>query len=232
MQRNFIANTIRRQRHPGATIAVIDPSDGQVFDALQRSNASDIDAAVGAARQCMDTGWGRLTAAERGRLLMQLSHKVAQHADELAAARAARLRQAGQAGACRRRRAGALLRVLCRRLRQAAWRDPALSGRLQRVHLARAAWRHRPHHSVELPDADLRPQRRRRAGRRQYLRRQAGRRRLPVADPGRATGRRGRLSRRARSTSSPATATRSAMRWRAIRASTTSASPAARRSAR
>jgi acyl-CoA reductase-like NAD-dependent aldehyde dehydrogenase len=39
-------------------------------------------------------------------------------------------------------------------------------------------------------------------------------------------------SRPAPSTSSPATATRSAMRWRATRASTTSASPAAPRSAR
>ncbi len=83
MQNNYIANTSVASQS-GRTIAVIDPSDGQVFDELQRSNAADIDAAVGAARHCMETGWGRLTAAERGRLLMKLSHKVAQHADELA----------------------------------------------------------------------------------------------------------------------------------------------------
>jgi aldehyde dehydrogenase (NAD+) len=83
MQNNYIANT-SVPGQSGRTIPVIDPSDGQVFDELQRSNATDIDAAVGAARHCMETGWGRLTAAERGRQLMKLSHKVAQHADELA----------------------------------------------------------------------------------------------------------------------------------------------------
>ena len=83
MQNNYIANTSVPSQS-GRTIAVIDPSDGQVFDELQRSNATDIDVAVGAARHCMETGWGRLTAAERGRLLMKLSHKVVQHADELA----------------------------------------------------------------------------------------------------------------------------------------------------
>ena len=83
MQNNYIANTSVPSQS-GRTIAVIDPSDGQVFDELQRSNATDIDAAVGAARHCMDTSWGRLTAAERGRLLMKLATKVAQHVDELA----------------------------------------------------------------------------------------------------------------------------------------------------
>jgi len=83
MQRNYIANTSVPSQS-GRSIPVIDPSDGQTFDELQRSDAADIDAAVHAARQCMETGWGRLNAAERGRLLMKLSHKVAQHADELA----------------------------------------------------------------------------------------------------------------------------------------------------
>ena len=83
MQNNYIANSSVPSRS-GRTIAVIDPSDGQVFDQLQRSDAADIDAAVTAARHCMETGWGRLTAAERGRLLMKLSHQVAQHAAELA----------------------------------------------------------------------------------------------------------------------------------------------------
>ena len=63
---------------------MIDPSDGQPFDELQRSNAQDIDGAVQAARQCLDAVWSKLSAAERGRLLMRLSAKVAEHADELA----------------------------------------------------------------------------------------------------------------------------------------------------
>ena len=84
MQLNFIANT----PCPSAsaqTLAVIDPSSGEVFDQLQRSNAADIDAAVQAARQCFERVWQATSAVERGRLLMRLSHSVAAHADELAA---------------------------------------------------------------------------------------------------------------------------------------------------
>lgn len=84
MQCNYIANA-PVPSSSGLTIAVIDPSDGQVFDHLQRSHAGDIDDAVRAARQCMNAVWSKLSAAERGRLLMRLSAKVAEHVDELAA---------------------------------------------------------------------------------------------------------------------------------------------------
>ena len=83
MQLNYIANTATASSS-GKTIPVIDPSDGQVFDEIQRSNASDIDTAVSAARDCLELVWLRQSAAERGRLLMRLSVKIAQHADELA----------------------------------------------------------------------------------------------------------------------------------------------------
>ncbi len=84
MQLNFIANA-SLPSVSGRTLPVIDPSDGQPFDDIQRSNAQDIDHAVRAARQCYDSVWSKLSAAERGRLLMRLSAKVAEHADELAA---------------------------------------------------------------------------------------------------------------------------------------------------
>ncbi len=84
MQLNYIANASVPSAS-GRTIPVIDPSDGQVFDELQRSNADDIDSAVHAARQCYEAVWSKLSAAERGRLLMRLSAKVAEHAEELAA---------------------------------------------------------------------------------------------------------------------------------------------------
>lgn len=83
MQLNYIANA-HQPSASGRTIPVIDPSDGQVFDALQRSNAEDIDQAVHAARQCFDMVWSKVSAVERGRLLMRLSQKVTEHADELA----------------------------------------------------------------------------------------------------------------------------------------------------
>ncbi|MDP3753676.1 MAG: aldehyde dehydrogenase family protein [Polaromonas sp.] len=84
MQLNYIANAPVRSSS-GKTIPVVDPSDGQPFDEIQRSNAQDIDSAVRAAHDCLDTLWSKLNAAERGRLLMALSRKIADHADELAA---------------------------------------------------------------------------------------------------------------------------------------------------
>ena len=84
MQLNYIANT-STPGSSGRTIPVIDPSDGQPFDEIQRSNAADLDSAVQAARQCLDTVWSKVNAAERGRLLMRLSASITAHADELAA---------------------------------------------------------------------------------------------------------------------------------------------------
>ncbi len=71
MQQNFIAN----QSMPalaGQTIEVLDPSDALVFDQIPRSQAADIDQAVQAARAAFKGPWGRLSAMERGRLLMAL----------------------------------------------------------------------------------------------------------------------------------------------------------------
>lgn len=83
MKQHFINN-----RHvapsSGESIAVIDPSDGQTFDALARGNAADIDLAVAAARRAYEGAWSRLSAAERGRLLMKLSLKLQEHHEELA----------------------------------------------------------------------------------------------------------------------------------------------------
>ena len=84
MQLNYIANT-SVPSSSGKTLPVIDPSDGQVFDEIQRSNADDIDAAARAARQCLDNVWSKFSAAERGRLLMRLSNKITECAEELAA---------------------------------------------------------------------------------------------------------------------------------------------------
>jgi len=84
MQLHYIGNEGVRSS-AGRTIPVLDPSDGQPFDELQRGTADDIDAAVKAARQCYEGVWSKLSAAERGRLLMRLSNKVAEHAEELAA---------------------------------------------------------------------------------------------------------------------------------------------------
>jgi aldehyde dehydrogenase (NAD+) len=84
MQLHFIANEAVRSTSD-RTIPVIDPSDGQTYDTIPRGTPEDIDAAVKAAHSCFNGVWSKLSAAERGRLLMKLSAKVAEHADELAA---------------------------------------------------------------------------------------------------------------------------------------------------
>lgn len=84
MQHHFIGNAPVRASSE-RTLPVIDPSDGQQYDTIQRGTPEDIAAAVQAARQCYEGVWSKLSAAERGRLMMRLSLKVAEHAEELAA---------------------------------------------------------------------------------------------------------------------------------------------------
>ena len=68
----------------GLTLDVTDPADGAPFTTLPRSDKRDIDAAVAAARAAFHGPWGRLTATERGRVLMRLSVLIAQNHAELA----------------------------------------------------------------------------------------------------------------------------------------------------
>jgi aldehyde dehydrogenase (NAD+) len=68
----------------GRTLTLLDPSSGAPLVPVARGCAEDVAAAVEAARQALLGGWGRLSAAERGRVLMRMSHKVLEQADELA----------------------------------------------------------------------------------------------------------------------------------------------------
>ncbi len=69
----------------GAWLPVIDPGDGSVFARLARGGEADIDAAVSAARVALDGAWGRLDAAERGRLLQRLGAAILEDFESLAA---------------------------------------------------------------------------------------------------------------------------------------------------
>ena len=69
----------------GETLPVIAPGDGNVFAEIASSTAEDISRAVTAARRAFEGAWGRLTAIERGRLLLKLSQAVLDHASDLAA---------------------------------------------------------------------------------------------------------------------------------------------------
>ena len=67
----------------GATLPVINPSDGEAFGRIARGAAEDIDRAVKAAHKAMDGAWGRMPAVERGRLLTKLGLAVVANHDEL-----------------------------------------------------------------------------------------------------------------------------------------------------
>jgi aldehyde dehydrogenase (NAD+) len=66
------------------TLPLENPSDGSTVGEIARGGAADIDAAVAAAQAALDGAWGKLTAAERGRLLAAMGRKVLERVDELA----------------------------------------------------------------------------------------------------------------------------------------------------
>jgi aldehyde dehydrogenase (NAD+) len=66
------------------TIPVVDPSTGEAFSQIARGGADEVDLAVRAAREALGGAWGRVTAAERGRLMLKLAQAVLDHAEELA----------------------------------------------------------------------------------------------------------------------------------------------------
>ena len=68
----------------GGELAMISPIDGAAFAVIAQSGPADIDAAVTAARAALDGDWGRLTAAERGRLMLRLSRRIDDEAEALA----------------------------------------------------------------------------------------------------------------------------------------------------
>ncbi len=68
----------------GAKLDVINPSDGSILCAIARGGSEDIDCAVSAAQKARAGTWGRLTAAERGRLLLRLAQLVRDRAEDLA----------------------------------------------------------------------------------------------------------------------------------------------------
>jgi aldehyde dehydrogenase (NAD+) len=69
----------------GETTPAIDPSTGKEYGRIALGTVEDIDTAVRAARHAFDEGaWGKLTAAERGRLLQKFALLIQDHREELA----------------------------------------------------------------------------------------------------------------------------------------------------
>nr|WP_151446113.1 aldehyde dehydrogenase family protein [Lacisediminimonas profundi] len=68
----------------GEAIDVINPCNAEVYDTIGRGRAEDIDLAVAAAQGALDGAWGKLTAAERGRIMLKFGQKILDNAEELA----------------------------------------------------------------------------------------------------------------------------------------------------
>jgi aldehyde dehydrogenase (NAD+) len=68
----------------GGVLPLENPSTGEQIGEIAAGQSADIDAAVVAARTAVDGTWGRLTAAERGRLLTDIGRAVADEAESLA----------------------------------------------------------------------------------------------------------------------------------------------------
>jgi aldehyde dehydrogenase (NAD+) len=68
----------------GQYLPLENPSTGEVIGQIARGGSTDIDAAVAAAEAARHGTWGRMSAAERGRILMTLGRMVLERADDLA----------------------------------------------------------------------------------------------------------------------------------------------------
>jgi len=68
----------------GRMLPVVAPADGEAFDHIARGTSHEVDLAVAAARAALDGPWGRMTATERGRVLVKIGEMVLGHAEELA----------------------------------------------------------------------------------------------------------------------------------------------------
>ena len=83
MAHNLVAGCWRPPAS-GRELAMISPIDGQPFAAIADSGPEDVAAAVAAARAALAGDWGRLAAAQRGRLMLRLAQRVEAEAEALA----------------------------------------------------------------------------------------------------------------------------------------------------
>jgi acyl-CoA reductase-like NAD-dependent aldehyde dehydrogenase len=70
--------------HSGRLIESIDPSTEEVWAHIAEADASDVDAAVAAARAALSGPWGKFDPSKRGALIHKLATLLLQNADRLA----------------------------------------------------------------------------------------------------------------------------------------------------
>src|SRR5436309_5585211 len=78
----------------GKTFAAINPATGATICQVAEGDAADVDLAVKAARQALETGpWKKTDAADRGRLMFMLADLIEKEAGDLAALESLKRRQ-------------------------------------------------------------------------------------------------------------------------------------------
>jgi aldehyde dehydrogenase (NAD+) len=68
----------------GGTFDTYNPATGEVIAKVAAAGPKDVDLAVKCARKALDGHWGRIDAADRGRLMFKLADRIEQEAGELA----------------------------------------------------------------------------------------------------------------------------------------------------
>ena len=69
----------------GRTFDVLDPATEEVIASVASGDAKDVDRAVAVARKALEGPWGRMRAADRGRILNRLADLMEHYGDEIAA---------------------------------------------------------------------------------------------------------------------------------------------------
>jgi aminomuconate-semialdehyde/2-hydroxymuconate-6-semialdehyde dehydrogenase len=85
---NFIGGVFR-SGSDGKTFANLNPATGRQIGLVHRASEADVAAAVNAAKAALDGLWGRMTAAERVRLIAAVASEVERRADDFVEAEVA-----------------------------------------------------------------------------------------------------------------------------------------------
>ena len=84
MRKQLFINGEWRAAAAGKTIEVVNPATEEVIAEVASAEASDVDAAVAAARAAFDGPWAKLSARERGKLVWKIGERLMEKADEIA----------------------------------------------------------------------------------------------------------------------------------------------------
>jgi acyl-CoA reductase-like NAD-dependent aldehyde dehydrogenase len=85
MTEQLILNGERTQASDGQTFDVYDPSSGDVLATVAKATKADVDRAVGAARDALESkAWGGMPPAERGRIMLRIAQALRDRLEEVA----------------------------------------------------------------------------------------------------------------------------------------------------